>query len=111
ALAIKFPVPPGAVAQLEERFAGSEEVRGSSPLSSTFSSSTGPGMGVDARLVGFPGALIHWPGSADVFGMRTAEPNVFSHGMEDTRATLADWREGGRGGVWGWGAARRARRA
>ena len=24
--------------------------------------------------------------------MRTAEPNVFSHGMEDTRETLAAWR-------------------
>ena len=34
--------------------------------------------------------------------MRTAEPNVFSHGMEDTRETLAAWR----GGRWhvlrGW---------
>src|SRR6185503_16392509 len=34
--------------------------------------------------------------------MRTAEPNVFSHGMEDTRATLADWREGRWRVLVGW---------
>jgi prevent-host-death family protein len=33
---------PGAVAQLEERLAGSEEVRGSSPLSSTADDSAAP---------------------------------------------------------------------
>ena len=31
----KFPVPPGAVAQLGERLDRTQEVRGSSPLSST----------------------------------------------------------------------------
>jgi hypothetical protein len=34
--------------------------------------------------------------------MRTAEPNVFSHGMEDTRATLAAWREGRWRVLVGW---------
>jgi hypothetical protein len=34
--------------------------------------------------------------------MRTAEPNVFSHGMEDTRATLADWRAGRWRVLIGW---------
>jgi stage II sporulation SpoM-like protein len=34
--------------------------------------------------------------------MRTAEPNVFSHGMEDTRATLAAWREGHWRVLGGW---------
>jgi len=34
--------------------------------------------------------------------MRTVEPNVFSHGMDDTRATLADWREGRWRVLVGW---------
>jgi hypothetical protein len=34
--------------------------------------------------------------------MRTAEPNVFSHGMEDTRETLADWRAGNWRVLRGW---------
>jgi hypothetical protein len=34
--------------------------------------------------------------------MRTAEPNVFSHGMEDTRATLSGWREGRWRVLVGW---------
>ncbi|HXF31381.1 MAG TPA: stage II sporulation protein M [Solirubrobacterales bacterium] len=34
--------------------------------------------------------------------MRTAEPNVFSHGIEDTRATLAEWREDRRRVLVGW---------
>src|SRR6201999_843091 len=43
----------GAVAQLEERVAGSDEVRGSSPLSSTHDSDLGDKVGMDefyARL-------------------------------------------------------------
>jgi hypothetical protein len=34
--------------------------------------------------------------------MRTAEPNVFSHGMEDTRETLAAWRDGRWHVLRGW---------
>jgi Stage II sporulation protein M len=34
--------------------------------------------------------------------MRTVEPNVFSHGMEDTRATLAEWRAGRWRVLGGW---------
>jgi hypothetical protein len=34
--------------------------------------------------------------------MRTAEPNVFSHGMEDTRETLAEWRAGRWRVLRGW---------
>ncbi len=34
--------------------------------------------------------------------MRAAEPNVFSHGMEDTRATLAAWRAGRWRVLRGW---------
>lgn len=34
--------------------------------------------------------------------MRIAEPNVFSHGMEDTRATLAGWRDGRWRVLFGW---------
>jgi hypothetical protein len=34
--------------------------------------------------------------------MRAAEPNVFSHGMEDTRATLDDWRAGNWRVLVGW---------
>src|SRR6266516_694823 len=39
----KFPVPPGAVAQLGERLDRTQEVRGSSPLSSTVSCFLSPG--------------------------------------------------------------------
>jgi Stage II sporulation protein M len=34
--------------------------------------------------------------------MSTAEPNVFSHGMEDTRETLAEWRAGRWHVLRGW---------
>ena len=34
--------------------------------------------------------------------MRTAEPNVFSHGKEDTRETLAEWRAGRWAVLRGW---------
>jgi hypothetical protein len=34
--------------------------------------------------------------------MRAAEPNVFSHGMEDTRETLATWRDGNWRVLVGW---------
>jgi hypothetical protein len=51
---------------------------------------------------GFPRALIKLGRSADVLPMRTAEPNVFENGMEDTRATLAAWREGGWRVLLGW---------
>jgi hypothetical protein len=34
--------------------------------------------------------------------MRTAEPNVFSHGMEDTRETLAEWQAGRWRVLRGW---------
>ena len=35
-------------------------------------------------------------------GCATAEPNVFSHGMEDTRETLAEWRDGRWHVLRGW---------
>ena len=55
---------PGAVAQLEERLAGSEEARGSSPLSSTTEDLAMPGVGMER----FHAELAHYVRRAEAGG-------------------------------------------
>jgi hypothetical protein len=65
---------PGAVAQLEERLAGSEEARGSSPLSSTTEELVTGGVGMERFYAGLAHYVRHAEAGGNVVVTRRGRP-------------------------------------
>jgi prevent-host-death family protein len=65
---------PGAVAQLEERLAGSEEARGSSPLSSIADESTTSGVGMEQFYARLAHYVRHAEAGGEVVVTRRGKP-------------------------------------